>query len=89
MYLTFNIIVDIVFARKKLQSHFLKKVLIKNLLVEEIKSGGGEAWGFVCDVSKPENVYSVAKEVKSTVGVVDILMNNAGVVIGKELLDTR
>ena len=43
VYLTFNIIVDIVFARKKLQSHFLKKVLIKNLLVEEIKSGGGEA----------------------------------------------
>jgi NAD(P)-dependent dehydrogenase (short-subunit alcohol dehydrogenase family) len=57
--------------------------------VEEIKSGGGEAWGFVCDVSKPENVYAVAKDVKSTVGTVDILMNNAGIVMGKELLDTR
>jgi all-trans-retinol dehydrogenase (NAD+) len=59
-----------------------------DLTVEEIKSGGGEAWGFVCDVSKPENVYAVAKDVKSTVGTVDILMNNAGIVMGKELLDT-
>lgn len=71
------------------RDYYQRTVLIKSFPVQEIKSSGGEAWGFVCDVSKPENVYAVAKEVKATVGIVDILMNNAGIVVGKELLDTR
>lgn len=44
--------------------------------------------GMVCDVSDREAVYRRAREVESTVGSVDILINNAGIVSGKTLLET-
>ena len=45
------------------------------------------ALGFVCDVSRREEVYRVAEQVKVAAGPVDILINNAGIVSGKQLLD--
>jgi len=56
-------------------------------VVAELNAGGREtARGFFCDVSKRENVYQVAEETKAASGPVDILINNAGVVSGKPLL---
>lgn len=56
-------------------------------VVAELNGGGREpVRGFLCDVSKRENVYQVAEETKAASGPVEILINNAGVVSGKPLL---
>jgi len=57
-------------------------------VIAELSAAGREpARGFVCDVSKRENVYRVAEETKAAAGAVDILINNAGIVSGKKILD--
>nr|WP_067055296.1 SDR family oxidoreductase [Mucilaginibacter sp. L294] len=43
--------------------------------IEEIKSTGGDAFGYTADISKQEQVLDVFKQV----GRVDILVNNAGI----------
>ncbi|MBI5503700.1 MAG: SDR family oxidoreductase [Deltaproteobacteria bacterium] len=43
--------------------------------------------GYVCDVSRRRDVYSLASTVLQEVGHVDILVNNAGIVSGNYLLD--
>lgn len=52
-----------------------------------IKAAGGDAWAFTCNVADSKTVYETAAKVKETVGRVDIVVNNAGVVTGKKLLD--
>nr|XP_002130984.1 epidermal retinol dehydrogenase 2 [Ciona intestinalis] len=42
---------------------------------------------YKCDLSDREQIYDVADKVKSDVGDVDILINNAGIVTGKRLMD--
>jgi all-trans-retinol dehydrogenase (NAD+) len=39
--------------------------------------------GYVVDVSDKEQIQSISKQVKNDVGMIDILINNAGIVIGK------
>lgn len=56
--------------------------------VEQVKSLGGNAYGYVCDITNRECVYKIARQVEKEVGNVSILINNAGVVSGKPLLDT-
>ena len=46
-------------------------------------SSKGEVFGFVVDISKVEEIEETAKKVKLEVGVIDILINNAGIVVGK------
>jgi len=48
---------------------------------------GCQAQGFVCDVSDRAQVYARADETTAAAGPVDILINNAGVVSGKDFLD--
>jgi all-trans-retinol dehydrogenase (NAD+) len=56
-------------------------------VVAELNAGGREAArGFFCDVSKRDNVYRAADETTTAGGPVEILINNAGVVSGKPLL---
>jgi len=56
--------------------------------VEELKSAtGGDAHGYLCDVSNRESVYATAAKVEEEVGTVDVLVNSAGVVWGKPLLE--
>ncbi|PWH81419.1 SDR family NAD(P)-dependent oxidoreductase [Brumimicrobium oceani] len=43
----------------------------------------GEICGYTVDISDQEQVKSSAKEVKKEQGVVDILINNAGIIVGK------
>jgi all-trans-retinol dehydrogenase (NAD+) len=56
-------------------------------VVDEITAAGGEAHGYVCDVSDRREVYHAAGEVKTRVGPVDIVINSAGIISGRRLLE--
>ncbi|KAI4881031.1 hypothetical protein NFI96_021800 [Prochilodus magdalenae] len=49
---------------------------------------GTRAHTYTCDCSKREEVYKVADQVKREVGDVTILVNNAGIVTGKNFLQS-
>jgi all-trans-retinol dehydrogenase (NAD+) len=55
--------------------------------VKEIKDAGGKAYGYVVDVSSRASIYEAADTVKTEIGKVEILINNAGIVSGRKLLD--
>ena len=48
-------------------------------VVEEIETAGGEALAFGADVSEAEAVTRMFKDVKASLGVVTVLVNNAGI----------
>ena len=50
-----------------------------NAVVETIRSAGGDAAAFDCDVSQPANVESLVADVIAHFGGLDILVNNAGI----------
>ncbi|NXO71411.1 RDHE2 dehydrogenase, partial [Phainopepla nitens] len=52
------------------------------------EKGAGRVHSYICDCSKRQDVYRVADQVKKEVGDVSILINNAGIVIGKRFLDS-
>ncbi|NXB77420.1 RDHE2 dehydrogenase, partial [Donacobius atricapilla] len=52
------------------------------------ENGAGRVHSYICDCSKRQDVYRVADQVKKEVGDVSILINNAGIVIGKRFLDS-
>lgn len=43
---------------------------------------------YICDVSKPEEIARVAKEVREEFGEPTILINNAAIVYGRSILDS-
>ncbi|XP_015606795.1 short-chain dehydrogenase/reductase family 16C member 6 [Cephus cinctus] len=55
--------------------------------VREIRESGGKCWGYRCDLTNKEDIYEVAKAVKIEVGNVTLLINNAGYVCGRTLMD--
>lgn len=56
-------------------------------VVQEIAATGPKAHGYRCDVTQRTEVYQTAKRVEAEHGPVDILINNAGMVSGKFLLE--
>ena len=50
---------------------------------EELSEIGGEIFTYKVDVSQLEDIKTNAERVKSEVGKIDILINNAGIVVGK------
>lgn len=54
---------------------------------QEIESSGGKAKVFVADVAQEENVRSLESEVANQLGKVQILINNAGMNIRKNLVE--
>ncbi|XP_023776787.1 epidermal retinol dehydrogenase 2-like [Cyanistes caeruleus] len=52
------------------------------------ENGAGRVHSYICDCSKRQDIYRVADQVKKEVGDVSILINNAGIVIGKKFLDS-
>uniref|UniRef100_A0A8C5EK97 Short-chain dehydrogenase/reductase 3 n=1 Tax=Gouania willdenowi TaxID=441366 RepID=A0A8C5EK97_GOUWI len=48
---------------------------------------GVQVRAYTVDLSKRESIYEAAEEVRADVGCVSILVNNAGVVAGRRLLD--
>ena len=53
----------------------------------DITSGGGQALPVIADVSRREDVESMAAEALRAYGRIDILVNNAGINIVKPFLD--
>ncbi|XP_031623156.1 short-chain dehydrogenase/reductase family 16C member 6 [Contarinia nasturtii] len=56
--------------------------------VEMIRANGGTCVGYKVDISKKEEVYKAADAIRRDVGDITMLINNAGVVSGRALLDT-
>lgn len=50
-------------------------------LVKDIKSAGGHASGLVTDVTRLEDTQALVKHATDTFGTVDILINNAGLML--------
>jgi all-trans-retinol dehydrogenase (NAD+) len=65
------------------------KVIIWDINQESIDrtiaefSNKGEIFGYSVDVSNLEQIQATAKKVKSEIGIVDVLINNAGIIVGK------
>jgi 3-oxoacyl-[acyl-carrier protein] reductase len=58
------------------------------LQVEKIKNGGGEAIAIKADVSKTDEVKNLFDTAIAHYGRIDVLVNNAGIMITKLLKDT-
>jgi all-trans-retinol dehydrogenase (NAD+) len=56
-------------------------------LAAEIRANRCKAFSYRCDVSNHQDVYRVAEQVRTDVGMVDVLINNAGVISGKPFLE--
>lgn len=54
--------------------------------VAKIKCEGGFAWHYECDVSDRDQVGIMAERVRREVGDVNILINNAGIMINKQFM---
>ncbi|MBB6682675.1 SDR family oxidoreductase [Aequorivita sp. 609] len=65
------------------------KVIIWDISQENINhtltefSNNKNLFGFKIDVSNPEEIKETANRVKQEIGIVDVLINNAGIVVGK------
>lgn len=55
---------------------------------QDILSSGGEAQPFELNVARPARIEQVAEDVERSMGVPSILVNNAGIAVGGEFLDT-
>lgn len=56
-------------------------------IVSELKGTGGEAVGRVSDVTNPEDMKALAQFAQDTFGSVDILINNAGLMLFSNWVD--
>lgn len=59
-----------------------------DLIVEKIRTEGGDAYAIRADVSKAEEVNALFDQAIAHYGRVDVLVNNAGIMITKLLKDT-
>jgi NAD(P)-dependent dehydrogenase (short-subunit alcohol dehydrogenase family) len=57
-------------------------------LEDELKAGGFDFTFISCDVASPAQTASLAGDVESRYGRLDVLYNNAGVILGKPLCET-
>ena len=48
---------------------------------KEVRDEGGMAWAFVLDVTSPDECRALAQRVGEEIGKVDLLVNNAGIII--------
>ena len=58
-------------------------------VADEIQNLGSKVYWYVCDCSNREEVYEVAEKVKAEVGDVSVLINNAGFVAGRTLMESN
>ncbi len=58
-----------------------------NRVVDDFKSDGIAAYGFLCDVTKESEIENMVTEIEKSYGAIDILVNNAGVNLRSRLLD--
>ena len=48
---------------------------------QAVRAEGGEAWSFVLDVTSPAACKALAARVGAEIGAIDLLVNNAGIII--------
>ncbi|HIU16967.1 MAG TPA: glucose 1-dehydrogenase [Candidatus Avidesulfovibrio excrementigallinarum] len=58
-------------------------------VVDAILAEGGQAVLAVCDVAKKEDIYNAAAKAMETWGRIDVVVNNAGVALVKNVLETE
>ena len=51
-----------------------------NKALKEFENEGVKAYGYVCDVTKEDEVNKLVKKINEEVGIIDILVNNAGII---------
>lgn len=56
-------------------------------VAEEIRKQGGRASSYLCDISNRNQVATTTDAIKKDYGNVDLLVNNAGIVIGRKFTD--
>jgi len=56
-------------------------------VAEEVRSEGGQAWAFGLDVAQGDACAALASRVEAEIGQIDLLVNNAGIII-REGLDS-
>ena len=61
--------------------------LLLEATLSELKADGFLVYGFTINVMDTESVIKTAKIVKEEIGSIDILINNAGIIVGKFFLD--
>ncbi|MDR3250845.1 MAG: gluconate 5-dehydrogenase [Tannerella sp.] len=66
-------------AGAKIVFNDIKPELVK-IALENYRSAGVEAYGYVFDVTKEDEVNAKIAEIENEVGVIDILVNNAGII---------
>lgn len=68
---------------------FITDINMENLekVRQEVENLGATVYAGKCDVSKFKDFESIAKEVYSKLGDIDLLINNAGIAIGGDLLE--
>lgn len=54
-----------------------------------VRQAGGEAWSFALDVTSAEACDALAKRVTSEIGRIDLLVNNAGIIIRETTASPR
>nr|XP_012150954.1 PREDICTED: estradiol 17-beta-dehydrogenase 11-like isoform X1 [Megachile rotundata] len=74
-------------GRHKGTSAFIIMIAGLEDTVQEIRRSGGKCWSYYCDITNRNEVYRIAKTVQIEVGPVTLLINNAGYVYGKTLMD--
>ncbi|KAL0481113.1 all-trans-retinol dehydrogenase [Acrasis kona] len=57
------------------------------ITLEELGKDSTKCKGYIVDICDYAKVYAVAKQVEQDMGPVDILINNAGIVSGKKILE--
>ncbi len=55
--------------------------------LEDYKAKGIEAHGYICDVTKEDEVRKMVADIKAEIGPVDILVNNAGIIKRIPMID--
>ena len=58
-------------------------------LLEEIESFGGKGFFYKCDLSNREQIEKTLNLTLEKFPKIDILINNAGIVAGKSVLDVK
>ena len=54
--------------------------------IKEVEAGGGQALGYVVDVTKPDQIAAMRDALLAEKGRIDVLVNNAGIVMDAQLI---
>jgi gluconate 5-dehydrogenase len=57
--------------------------------MEDYRKAGIDAHGYVCDVTDADSIENLVKKINQEVGVIDVLVNNAGIIKRIPMLDMK